>query len=83
MKNMGDYHDLYLKIGVLLLADVFEKFINGSLELYKLDLSYYFSSPGLSWDEMLKMTEIKLELICDIDKYYFVERIKRGNFLHL
>ena len=41
-----------------------------SLEFYKLDPSYYFSSPGLSWDEMLKMIEIKLELISDIDKHY-------------
>ena len=62
MKNMGDYHDLYLKTDVLLLANVFEKFINRSLKCYKLDPSYYFSSPGLRWDAMLKITEIKLEL---------------------
>ena len=55
-----------------------KKFINRSLEFYKLDLSYYFSSPGLSWDAMLKMTEIKLKLISDIDKYYFVEKELRG-----
>ena len=60
MKNMGDYHDLYLKTDVLWLADVFEKFIDRSLEFYKLDPSYYFSYPGLGWDAMLKMTEIKL-----------------------
>ena len=58
MKNMGDYHDLYLKTDVLWLADVFEKFIDRSLEFYKLDPSYYFSSPGLGWDTILKMTEI-------------------------
>ena len=57
MKNIGDYHDLYLKTDVLLLADVFENFINRSLEFYKLDPSYYFSFSGLSWDTMLKMTE--------------------------
>ena len=79
MKNMGDYHDLHLKTDVLLLADVFEKFINRSLEFYKLDPSYYFSSAGLSWDAILKMTEIKLELIPGIDKYYFVEKgLRRG-----
>ena len=56
MKNIGDYHDLYLKTDVLLLADVFENFINRSLEFYKLDPFYYFSFPGLSWEAMLKMT---------------------------
>ena len=78
MKIMGDYHDLYLKTDVLLLADVFEKFINRSLEFYKLDISYYFSFTGFSWDAMSKTTEIKLELISDINKYYFVEKGLRG-----
>ena len=54
MKDMGDYHDHYLKRDVLLLADVFEKFIGTCLKFYKLDLYYYFSSPGLSWDAMLE-----------------------------
>ena len=61
------YHDHYLKNDVLLLADIFEKFISESLRLYKLDSSHYFNSPGLSWDVILKMTGIKLELISDID----------------
>ena len=59
MKTMGDYHDLYLRKGVLLLADVFEKFINTYLDYYWLDLCHYFRSPGLSWNEMLKMTRIE------------------------
>ena len=53
-KTMGDYRDIYLKTNVLLLADVFEKFINTCLEYFGLDLCHYFSSPGLSWDAMLK-----------------------------
>ena len=78
-KNMADYHNLYLKTDVLLLADTFEKFINKSLEFYKLDSSYYFSFPGLNWDAMSKMTETKLLLIFDINKYYFVEKgLRRG-----
>ena len=45
-KTMGDYNDLYLKTEVLLLADVFEKFINTCLEYCGLDPCYYFSSLG-------------------------------------
>ena len=47
MKNMGDYHDHYFKKDVLLLADVFEKFIETCLKYYGLDPCHYFSSPGL------------------------------------
>ena len=83
MKNMGDYYELYLKNDLLLLADVFEKFIKRSLEFYKPDLSYYSSSPKLSWEAMLKLTEIKLELISDIDKYYFVEEGLRGGYSYI
>ena len=66
MKNMGDYHDHYLKKDVLLLADVFEKFIDTCLKFYKLDPCHYFSSPGLSWNAMLKMIKQKkiLTLTC-------------------
>ena len=74
MKNMGDYHDHYLKKDVLLSVDVFEKFIATCLKFYGLDPCHYFSSPGLSWDAMLKMTGVKLEKIPDIDKYLFIEK---------
>ena len=62
----------------MLLANVCEKFINTSLEHYVLDPSNYFSSPELSWDAMLKKTEIELELISDIGMYLFVEKGMRG-----
>ena len=71
---MGDYHDLYLKTDVLLLTNVFEKFINTCLDYYGLDLCYYFSSARLSWDAMLKMTEIELDLISDTDMIYLLEK---------
>ena len=83
MKNMGDYHDHYLKKDVLLLADVFEKFIDKCLKLYKLDACHYFSSPGLSWDGMLKMTGVKLEKIIDIDMYLFIENKLRGRISYI
>ena len=72
---MTDYHNHYLKKDVLLLADVFEKFINMYLtNFYKLDPSRYFNSPGLSWNAMLKMTGMKLELISDINMNLFIEK---------
>ena len=54
---------------ILLLCDVFEKFSKTCLEYFYLDPSHYFGSPGLSWDAMLKMTGIKLELISDVDMH--------------
>ena len=59
IKDLGQYHDLYSKTDVLLLCDVFEKFISVCLKDYCLDPCHYFSSPGLSWDAMLKMTGIQ------------------------
>ena len=80
---MVDYHDHYLKKDVLLLAGVFKKFINTCLRFYKLDPFHHFSSPGLSWDLMLKMTGVELKKISDIDMYLFIlKRIKGMNFLH-
>ena len=79
MNTVGDYHDLYLRTDVFLLVDVFEKFISTCLEYYGLDLCHDFSSPRLSWDAMLKMTKIELELISDIDIYLFNEKgMRRG-----
>ena len=83
MKNMGDYHDHYLKKDVLLLTDVFEKFIDTCLKYYGLDPCHYFSSPGLSWDAMLKMTNIELEKISDINKYLFIEKGLRGGISYI
>ena len=83
MKNVGDYYDHYLKKDVLLLADVFEKFVDTCLKFYKLDPCHYFSSPGLSWDAMLRMTGVKLEKIIDVDMYLFVEKGLRGGISYI
>ena len=83
IKNLGEYHNLCLKTDVLLLCDVFEKFINTCLNYYGLDPCHYFSSPGLSWDAMLKMTRIELELINDIDMHLFIEKGMRGGISYI
>ena len=67
----------------MLLADVFENFISTCLEYYGLVPCHYFSSPRLSWDAMLKMTEIDLELISVIDMYLFIEKKVRGGISYI
>ena len=69
LKNLGEYHDIYMKSDVLLLADVFENFTKTYL--------------GLSWDSMLKMTDIKPELITDIDMFQFIEKGMRGGVSYI
>ena len=78
MKNMGDYDDHYLKKGVLLLVDVFEKFIDTCLKFYRLDPCHYFNSLRLSWDVMSKMTGIELEKSLDIEIFLFIEKELEG-----
>ena len=82
-ENIWDKFDLKIwviitiiifKKDVLLLADVFEMSIDTCFKFYGLDPCHYFSSPGLSWDAMLKMTGIRLEKISEIDKYLFIEK---------
>ena len=82
-KNLGEYHDLYLKTDVLLLCDVFEKLISICLKDYGLDPSHYISSLSLSWDAMLKMTSIKLENIDNIDAHLFLEKGMRGGVSYI
>ena len=72
-----------MKKDVLLLADVFEKFISTCLKYYGLDPCHYFSAPGLSWDAMLKMTKIELEKISSPDKYIFIEKGMRGGISYI
>ena len=78
MKNLGEYHDLYLKSDVLLLADVFEEFRNVCMENYSLDPAWYYTSPGLSWDALLKYSGVKLELLTDPDILLLFEKGIRG-----
>ena len=82
-KTIKDYHDLYLKSDVLLLADVFEKFRSTCLKHYKLDPAHYYTSPGLAWDACLKITGQHLELLSDYDMLMMFERGIRGGITHI
>ena len=77
-KNLAEYTGLYCKSDVLLLADVWESFVNVCLKKYGLDPSHYITSPSLFNDAMLKMTGVELELLTDIDMYLFYEKGVRG-----
>ena len=81
--NLGQYHDLYLKTDLLLLCNLFERFISLCLKYFQLDPSHYFSSPGLSWDAMLKMTGIQLENIHNIDIHLFLKKGIRGGVSYI
>lgn len=78
IKTLGEYHDLYLLSDVLLLADVFENFRDVSISNYNLDPCHFFSTPHFTWNAMLKMTKVKLELLSDIDMHLFIEQGIRG-----
>ena len=60
LKNLGDYHDLYVQSDTLLLADVFENFRNKCIEIYELDPAHFLSAPGLAWQACLKKARVKL-----------------------
>ena len=78
LKNLGDYHDLYVQSDTLLLADVFENFRNKCIEIYELDPAYILSTPGLAWQACFKKAEVKLELLTYIDMLFMAEKGTRG-----
>ena len=82
LKNLGEYHDLYVQSDTLLLADVFEHFRNRCLEVYELDPAHFLSLPGLAWQACLKKTNVKLELLTDYDMLLMVEEGIRGRICH-
>ena len=78
IKNMGEYHDLYLKTDVLLLTDVFENFRDMCLSYYRLDPVYYYTLPNFAFDAMLKLTGIEIDLVYDQEMYEMIEAGLRG-----
>ena len=77
-ETFRDYHDIYNMSDVLILADVFENFRDVCHTYYRLDPAWYYTSPGLAWDAMLKLTEIQLELLIDPDMLLLFQRGIRG-----
>ena len=82
LKNLSDYHDLYVQSDTLLLADVFENFKNKCIEIYELYPGHFLSAPGLAWQACLKETGIRLELLTGIDMLLMVENRNRDRICH-
>ena len=79
LKNLGEYHDLYVQGDTLLLADVFENFRNMCIKVYELDPAHFLSLPGTKKN---KKTNIKLELLTDYDMLLMVEEEIRDGICH-
>ena len=78
IKNLGEYHDLYVQSDTALLADVFENFRDKCIEIYELDPAHFLSAPGLAWQACLKKTKVGLELLTDNDMLIMFEEGTRG-----
>jgi len=78
IQTLGEYSDLYLKMDVLLLIDIFENFRDICIKSYDLDPEHYYTLPGFTWDVMLKHTRVNFEVLTDIDMVMFIECSIRG-----
>lgn len=74
ISDLGAYQDLYVQTDVLLCAEVFESFRNMCLGCYEIDPAHMYTSPGLAFQSCLKMTQVELELLTDVDQHLFVEK---------
>ena len=82
IKNLSEYHDLYVRSDTLLLADVLENFRNACMKNYELDPAHFVSLPGLAWQACLKKTNVELESITDYDMLLMIEDGVRGGICH-
>ena len=80
-KTLEDYHNLYLELDTVLLADVFERFRSESIKVYELDPVHFCTAPTLSWHACLKYTRVTLDILTDPNmnifingKFYFVKK---------
>ena len=78
IKNLGEYHDLYVQSDILVLDDVFENLRDTFIEIYKLNPAHFLSAPGLSWLAWLKKTGVELELFTDYNMLLMAEKGIKG-----
>ena len=82
IKDLGEFHDLYVQRDALLFADVFEDFKNKCIEIYELSPAYFLFPSGLGLQAYLKKAEVKLELLTNHDTLMMVERGIKGGICH-
>ena len=82
IKNLGEYHDLYVQSDISLLDGVFENFRNISLKIHELDPAKFFLAPELEWQAALKRIKVKLDLLTDIDMLLMIQKGIRGTICH-
>ena len=78
IKNLGEYHDLYVQSDAILLAEVYENFRDKCIEIYQLDPAHFLSAPGLAWQACLKKTGVELGLLTDNDMLMVYENGIKG-----
>ena len=83
VKALGEYHNLYLRSNTLVFADVFENYRKMCLNMYHLDPIKFLSAPGLAWQATLEKTEVKLELLTNIDILLMVAKEISGGICHV
>ena len=74
LKNLGDYHDLYVQSDTLLLPDVFQNFRNKCIEVYEFDPAHFLYEHGLARQACLRNSEVELELLTNIDTLLMAEK---------
>ena len=82
IKNLGEYHDLYVQSNTLLLSDIFENIGDTCLKIYELDAAHFFSAPRLVRQAALKNPKVTLDLLTDIDMLSMVEKCIRGGICY-
>ena len=78
INNLGEYHNLYVKLDTALLGDIFENFRDKHIETDNIDPAYFLTAPGLSWWACLKKKGVKLELLTDENMFLTYEQSIRG-----
>jgi len=78
-KTVGDYHDVYLTLDVLLTADAVQNFRNICLDGYSLDFTQMYTTPQLAWNAKLYETKQELQLLSDVNMHLFIEQSVKGD----